>query len=62
MGRGRAGWLGRRGCGHGWAENRSWVKVQEIKSFQILFGIYIFGKHWKFVQENLEGILHGDFF
>jgi hypothetical protein len=39
MGRGRAGQLGRMGHGHGSAENWSWAKVQEIKSFRILFGI-----------------------
>jgi hypothetical protein len=62
VGRGRAGWLGRKGGGRGWAKNQSWVKVQEIKSFQILFGISIFGKLCKFVQEDLEGILTWGFF
>jgi hypothetical protein len=31
--------------------------IQEIKHFQILFGIQIFGKVWKFAQGDLEGIL-----
>jgi hypothetical protein len=62
VGRGRAGWLGRKGGGHGWAENRSWANVQGIKSFRILFGIWIFGKLWKFVQVDLEGILTWGFF
>jgi hypothetical protein len=31
--------------------------IQEIKPFQILFGIQIFGKVWKFAQGDLEGIL-----
>jgi hypothetical protein len=44
VGRGRASQLGRKGGGRGWAENQSWAKVQEIKSFQILIGIWIFGK------------------
>jgi hypothetical protein len=57
VGRGTLGQLGRKGGGRGWAENRSWAKVQEIKSFRILFGIWIFGKLWKFVQGDLEGIL-----
>jgi hypothetical protein len=38
------------GGGRGWAENQSWAKVQEIKSFQILFGIWIlanFGNLYK---------------
>jgi hypothetical protein len=43
-GEGERGWLGRKGGGHGWAENRSWANVQEIKSFRILFGIWIFCK------------------
>jgi hypothetical protein len=30
---GEIGWLGRKEGGHDWAENRSWAKVQEIKSF-----------------------------
>jgi hypothetical protein len=32
------------------------------KFIQILFGIWIFGKLWKFVQEDLEGILTRRFF
>jgi hypothetical protein len=40
------------GCG--WAKNRKWAKVKEIKSFRILFGIWIFGKFLKFVQGDLE--------
>jgi hypothetical protein len=56
------GRLGRKGGGCGWAKNRSWAKVEEIKSFQILFGIWIFDKLWKFVQGNLEGILTWGFF
>jgi hypothetical protein len=43
--------------GRGWAENQSWAKVQEMKSFRILFGIWIFGKLWKFLQGDLEDIL-----
>jgi hypothetical protein len=43
-------------------EEGRWAKVQEIKSFQILFGIWIFGKLWKFVQVDLEGILTWGFF
>jgi hypothetical protein len=39
VGMGRAGRLGRKGGGHDWAKNGSWAKVQEIKSFRILFGI-----------------------
>jgi hypothetical protein len=31
--------------------------IQEIKPFQILFEIYIFGQLWKFVHGDLEGIL-----
>jgi hypothetical protein len=53
---------GGRKVGHSWAKNRKWAKVQEIKSFQILFGIWIFDKLWKFVQGNLEGILTWGFF
>jgi hypothetical protein len=61
VGRGkRAGW--RKGGGRGWAENRSWANVQEIKSFQILFRIWIFGKLWKFVQGDLDEILTWGFF
>jgi hypothetical protein len=55
--RGRAGQLRRKGGGHGWVENRTWAKVQEINSFRILFGIWIFSKLWKFVQGDLQGIL-----
>jgi hypothetical protein len=32
VGKGRGGQLGWKGCGRGWVENRSWAKVQEIKS------------------------------
>jgi hypothetical protein len=56
MWRGRAVRLGRKGGGHDWAENQSGAKVQEIKSFRIFFGIWIFGKLWNFVQGYLEGI------
>jgi hypothetical protein len=62
VGKGRAGRLGSKGCGYGGAKNQSWAKVQEIKSFHILFGIWIFGKQWKFVQRDLEGILTWGFF
>jgi hypothetical protein len=48
--------------GRGWAKNWEWAKVQEIKSFRILFGIWIFDKLWKFVQGDLEGILTWGFF
>jgi hypothetical protein len=48
------------GCG--WAKNRKWAKVKEIKSFRILFGIWIFGKFLKFVQGDLERILTWGFF
>jgi hypothetical protein len=44
VGRGRVGQLGRKEGGRVWAESRSWTKVQERKSFQILFGIWISGK------------------
>jgi hypothetical protein len=53
---------GGREVGHSWAENRKWSKVQELKSFRILFGIWIFGILWKFVQGDLEGILTWGFF
>jgi hypothetical protein len=36
--------------------------IQEIKPFQILFGIQIFGKVWKSAQGDLEGILTWGFF
>jgi hypothetical protein len=32
-----------------------------IKSFRILFGIWIFGKLWKFAQGGSEGILTWEF-
>jgi hypothetical protein len=53
---------GEREVGHGWADNQKWAKVQEIKSFRILFGFWIFGKLWKFVHGYLEGILTWGFF
>jgi hypothetical protein len=53
---------GGREVGHGWVENWKWSKVQELKSFRILFGIWIFGILWKFVQGDLEGILTWGFF
>jgi hypothetical protein len=37
-------------------------QIQEIKSFRILFGIWIFGKLWKFAQGDSEGILTWRFF
>jgi hypothetical protein len=37
-------------------------RTQEIKSFRILFKIWIFGKLWKFVQGDSEGILTWGFF
>jgi hypothetical protein len=53
---------GGRDMGHGWAKNQKWAKVQEIMSFRILFGIWIFGKLWKFVLGDLEEILTWGFF
>jgi hypothetical protein len=61
----RRGRLGRK------REEERWVMVgpktengqtQEIKSFRILFKIWIFGKLWKFVQGDSEGILTWGFF
>jgi hypothetical protein len=37
-------------------------RIQEIKSFRILFGMWIFGKLWKFAQGDSEGILTWGFF
>jgi hypothetical protein len=58
------GWDRRAGreVGRGWAKNLKCANVQEIKPFRILFGIWIFGKLWKFVQRDLEGILTWGFF
>jgi hypothetical protein len=41
---------GGREVGRGWAENRKWAKVLEIKSFRTC-------KLWKHAQGDLDGLL-----
>jgi hypothetical protein len=52
---------GGREVGCGWAENQKWSDSRK-KSFRILFGVWIFGKFWKFAQGDFEGILTWGFF
>jgi hypothetical protein len=57
--------MGQKGEGERCAAGRPEIKNgrnQEIKSFQILFEIWIFGKIWKFAQGDSEGILTWGFF
>jgi hypothetical protein len=59
------GRLGRKGEEERWATAGPEIgncQIQEIKSFRILFGIWIFGKLWKFAQGDFEGILTWGFF
>jgi hypothetical protein len=61
-GEGESGPVGDEGRWPRLGRNQRWAKVQEIKSFQILFGILILGKLWKFVQGDLVAILTWGFF
>jgi hypothetical protein len=61
-GEGESGPVGDEGRWPRLGQNQRWAKVQEIKSFQILFGILILGKLWKFVQGDLVAILTWGFF
>jgi hypothetical protein len=62
-GRERGGpWLGQKGEGERWAAARPETGNGWIKFFQILFGIWIFDKLWKFAQGDSEGILIWGFF
>jgi hypothetical protein len=56
-----------REVGHGWARRgresaRPKTGIGWIKSFRILFGIWIFGKLWKFAKGDSDGILPWGFF
>jgi hypothetical protein len=55
-------WLGQKGEEERWAAVRPKTENGWIKSFRILFGIWIFGKLWKFAQGESEGILTWRFF
>jgi hypothetical protein len=54
--------LGREGEGERWAVAGPETGNGWIKSVRILFGIWIFGKLWKFAQLDCEGILTWGFF
>jgi hypothetical protein len=57
--------LGQKGEKERWAPAGAEIgngRIQEIKSFQILFEIWIFGKLWKIAQGDFEGILTWGFF
>jgi hypothetical protein len=54
--------LGRNGEGERWALAGPKTGNGWTKSFQILLGIWIFGKLWKFAQGDSEGILTWGFF
>jgi hypothetical protein len=57
-GRERCGpWLGQKGEGERWAVAGPETRNGWIKSFRVLFGIWIFAKLWKFAQGDSEGIL-----
>jgi hypothetical protein len=49
--------LGQKGEGERWATAGPETENGWIKSFRILFEIWIFGKLWKFAQVDSEGIL-----
>jgi hypothetical protein len=60
--RGRIGWKGEEERWAAAGPEIGYGQIQEIKSFRILFEIWIFGKLLKFAQGDSEGILTWGFF